>query len=161
MRKLLHGISSTGCISLYHCSLTCKPPRTTCSTINQMPWEIWCARGSSERCYRLLFLNAQCWKLLNENKPKTLGLFRKVGYFWFIFEINQIWFKSFGHSCRVFFVGQYGLGRSWNFCSKNKILGTNSHSPSTVTAQLSLCLGVWLDNTLLLNHLGGICWADT
>ena len=27
----------------------------------------------------------QCWKLLNENKPKTLGLFRKVVYFRFIF----------------------------------------------------------------------------
>ena len=45
----------------------------------------------------LLFLNAQCWKLLNENKPKTFGLFRKVVYFWFIFEINQISFKNFGH----------------------------------------------------------------
>ena len=34
---------------------------------------------------------------MNENKPKTLGLFRKVVYFWFIFEINKISFKSFGH----------------------------------------------------------------
>ena len=39
----------------------------------------------------LLFLNSQYWKLLNENKPETLGLFRKVVYFglfvvyfWFI-----------------------------------------------------------------------------
>ena len=44
----------------------------------------------------------QCPKLLNENKPKTLGLFRKVGYFWFIFAINQISFKSFQHRGYIF-----------------------------------------------------------
>ena len=36
-------------------------------------------------------VEAPCWKLLNENKPKTLGLFRKVAYFlvyfWFIFGL--------------------------------------------------------------------------
>ena len=62
--------------------------------------------------YQSILRCNQCWKLLNENKPKTLGLFRKVVYFlvyiwfmfglflaysWVFFEINQISFKRFGH----------------------------------------------------------------
>ena len=54
-------------------------------------------------CHPKVYLNMwlPCWKLLNENKPKTLGLLRKVVYFWFIFEIDHISFKSFQHRCKI------------------------------------------------------------